>query len=156
MDIVEGGPVQAFCGWFDVQFKGSDESPADTPVTLTTAPDPTGGFLMGRGCVVFFGWALQGRGPPDKRNLMLRLALSTSNPSQQPPSTIHYPIPGATHWGQQSFYVVPPVECSAGERLKASIKVDRRKDNHRLLAVEMGVGVEGQPGAPRELKWNIE
>jgi protein arginine N-methyltransferase 1 len=104
MDVVDGGPVHAFCGWFDVAFRGSDENPADTPVTLTTAPDPT----------------------------------------------------GATHWGQQSFYVVPPIEAAPGERLKASIKVDRRKDNHRLLAVEMTVGVEGQPGAGRELKWNIE
>jgi protein arginine N-methyltransferase 1 len=104
MDVVEGGPVHAFCGWFDVAFRGSDAHPADTPVTLTTAPDPT----------------------------------------------------GATHWGQQSFYVVPPVECSPGDMLKASIKVDRRKDNHRLLRVEMGVSIDGQPGSSRQLAWNIE
>ncbi|KAI8474745.1 MAG: S-adenosyl-L-methionine-dependent methyltransferase [Monoraphidium minutum] len=104
MDVVEGGPVHAFCGWFDVQFKGSDENPSDTPVSLSTAPDPT----------------------------------------------------GATHWGQQSFYVVPAVECGAGDILKASIKVDRRKDNHRLLAVEMSVAVDGQQGSSRDLRWNIE
>ncbi|GBF96659.1 arginine N-methyltransferase [Raphidocelis subcapitata] len=104
MAVVEAGPVNAFCGWFDVQFRGSDASPADSPVTLTTAPDPT----------------------------------------------------GATHWGQQSFYCVPPIDCAAGATLKAAIKVDRRRDNHRLLAVELAVKVEGQSGGARELKWNIE
>jgi protein arginine N-methyltransferase 1 len=104
MAVVEGGPVAAFCGWFDVQFRGSDANPADSPVTLTTAPDPT----------------------------------------------------GATHWGQQSFYCVPAIECAAGGTIRASIKVDRRQDNHRLLAVELGAKVEGQPGGAREFKWNIE
>lgn len=66
--------MHAFCGWFDTQFRGSDGSPADTPVTLSTAPDPT----------------------------------------------------GATHWGQQSFYIVPPLECAPGDKLKATIKVRTR------------------------------
>ena len=104
MDVVEGGPVHAFVGWFDVAFRGSDDNPADSPVTLSTAPDPT----------------------------------------------------GATHWGQQCFYVVPPIECAAEQRLKASIKVDRRRDNHRLLAVEMRAEVEGAAGSARDFKWNIE
>eukprot|EP00897_Mesotaenium_endlicherianum_P007065 jgi/Mesen1/6387/ME000329S05556 len=30
--------VSGFAGWFDVQFKGSQENPADSPVELTTAP----------------------------------------------------------------------------------------------------------------------
>jgi protein arginine N-methyltransferase 1 len=115
MDAVGGGPVHAFCGWFDVAFRGSSESPADSPVTLSTAPDAT----------------------------------------------------GATHWGQQVFYAVPPVEAPAGARIKAAIKVNRRADNQRLLAVDLAVTVEGeqvssqqpqqQPAsAKREFKWNIE
>ncbi|KAF6257552.1 protein arginine N-methyltransferase [Scenedesmus sp. NREL 46B-D3] len=36
------GPVDAFCGWFDVEFKGSEQNPADDPVKLPTAPDATG------------------------------------------------------------------------------------------------------------------
>ncbi|WIA11620.1 hypothetical protein OEZ85_011724 [Tetradesmus obliquus] len=43
MPIVDAcGPVDAFCGWFDVEFKGSEENPADDPVKLPTAPDATG------------------------------------------------------------------------------------------------------------------
>ena len=42
MHVSDGGPVSAFCGFFDVVFKGSAENPADEAVVLTTAPDPTG------------------------------------------------------------------------------------------------------------------
>lgn len=37
-----GGPVDAFCGWFDVTFQGSPEHLADDPVKLSTGPDATG------------------------------------------------------------------------------------------------------------------
>jgi hypothetical protein len=43
MHVTDGGPVEAFCGFFDVVFSGSQENPADVEVRLTTAPDPTGG-----------------------------------------------------------------------------------------------------------------
>jgi hypothetical protein len=36
------GRIEALCGWFDVQFKGSEQNPTDNPVSLSTAPDPTG------------------------------------------------------------------------------------------------------------------
>ncbi len=69
---------------------------------------------------------------------------------------------GATHWGQQSFYLHPPVDCAPGDVLRCSINVQRRKDNHRLLEVEMGVQVEGksihaqQSQVPRKLSFKIE
>ena len=46
--VLEDGPVDAFCGWFDTQFKGSQENPVTTEVTLTTAPDPTGATHWGQ------------------------------------------------------------------------------------------------------------
>lgn len=42
MHISESGPVQAFCGYFDVDFKGSEQNPADNDIRLSTAPDATG------------------------------------------------------------------------------------------------------------------
>ena len=32
MDVLDGGPVEGFVGFFDVQFKGSPENPTDFPV----------------------------------------------------------------------------------------------------------------------------
>lgn len=109
LQMVDGGPVDAFSGWFDVAFKGSPESAADIEVWLTTAPDPT----------------------------------------------------GATHWGQQIFYMNPPVDCAPGDKLHCKIGVYRREDNHRLLKVKLSVKVEGasifaENGATREFSWNIE
>lgn len=48
LSVLEDGPVDAFCGWFDTQFKGSAENPTTTEVTLTTAPDPTGATHWGQ------------------------------------------------------------------------------------------------------------
>jgi hypothetical protein len=48
MRILEDGPVDAFCGWFDTQFKGSAENPTTTEVILSTAPDPTGATHWGQ------------------------------------------------------------------------------------------------------------
>ena len=32
MDVLDGGPVEGFVGFFDVQFRGSPENPSDFPV----------------------------------------------------------------------------------------------------------------------------
>ena len=42
LELLDAGPVDAYCGWFDTEFRGSPQAPADFPVTLSTAPDPTG------------------------------------------------------------------------------------------------------------------
>lgn len=106
----DGCPVEAFCGYFDVLFKGSEQNPADVEVRLSTAPDPT----------------------------------------------------GATHWGQQTFYINPPIEMTTEDHLDCSIEVQRREDNHRLLKVLYRVKVEGssshadKSSAPRPLHYNID
>lgn len=48
MRVLEDGPVDAFCGWFDTQFKGSAQNATTTEVTLSTAPDPTGATHWGQ------------------------------------------------------------------------------------------------------------
>ena len=48
MDVFEHGPVEGFCGFFDVQFCGSKANPADYEVLLSTAPDPTGSTHWGQ------------------------------------------------------------------------------------------------------------
>ncbi|KAK9868859.1 hypothetical protein WJX84_000589 [Apatococcus fuscideae] len=40
LQIIEAAPIEAFAGFFDVQFKGSPENPASFEVLLSTAPDP--------------------------------------------------------------------------------------------------------------------
>ena len=48
MDVLDSGSVNAFCGWFDVLFSGSQENPADFQVPLSTAPDPRGSTHWGQ------------------------------------------------------------------------------------------------------------
>ncbi|KAJ4798076.1 Arginine N-methyltransferase family protein [Rhynchospora pubera] len=40
--------ISAYAGWFDVQFKGSEQNPAKDEVELTTAPDADGGTHWGQ------------------------------------------------------------------------------------------------------------
>lgn len=83
LTLTENGPIEAFAGFFDTQFNGSPENPTDMPVTLSTAPDPT----------------------------------------------------GATHWGQQSFFLHPGVECRAGDKVECKFEMRRQRENHRLMEV---------------------
>jgi hypothetical protein len=50
---------------------------------------------------------------------------------------------GATHWGQQVFYVNPPIDCAPNDALAATMTLTRKKENHRLLKVELKVKVGG-------------
>eukprot|EP00798_Chlamydomonas_sp_ICE-L_P031985 gene31985-33911_t len=112
MHVSDDGPVEAFCGYFDVFFKGSEENPTDNEIKLSTAPDPT----------------------------------------------------GATHWGQQTFYIHPAIECASGDSLKCTIEVGRQKENHRLLNVRLHAKLEGdselalqaKDSQPRMFTFNIE
>ena len=52
---------------------------------------------------------------------------------------------GATHWGQQVFPLCPPLPVKAGDRVRGSVVVRRRKDNPRLLEVELDVRVVEGP-----------
>lgn len=54
---------------------------------------------------------------------------------------ILFSVSGATHWGQQVFYLQPPLECAPSDSIIASIEVTRKPENHRLLRVNMLVKV---------------
>ncbi|KAG7672538.1 hypothetical protein Ndes2526B_g08945 [Nannochloris sp. 'desiccata'] len=92
MSVTERGSVDAYCGFFDTEFKGSTENPADFPITLSTAPDPT----------------------------------------------------GATHWGQQSFFLQPSLQVAAGDKIVCELQMRRRKENHRLLEVHLKHTIENK------------
>ena len=42
---------------------------------------------------------------------------------------------GATHWGQQTFALHPPIDCAPGDAIVGDITVVRKKENHRLMEV---------------------
>lgn len=50
---------------------------------------------------------------------------------------------GATHWGQQSFTVWPAVDCPSGDHIDCQINISRRRDNHRLMDVQLKHQVQG-------------
>lgn len=108
--VGSGVGVDALCGWFDVDFRGSGANPAPSPVTLDTAPDEQ----------------------------------------------------GATHWGQQVFYLHPPQPAEADDVLAGSLELVRKTENHRLLTVHMQlrhgrrVGGELQLGPARMEHFSIE
>lgn len=56
---------------------------------------------------------------------------------------------GATHWGQQVFYLQPTIVCDANDEMTASIEVTRKPENHRLLRVGMTVKVRARKAVPR-------
>lgn len=44
---------------------------------------------------------------------------------------------GATHWGQTVFYLNPPLEPKAGDKLHLGFAIHRREDYERLLRVQL-------------------
>ena len=82
-----GGPAEvgAFCGWFDVSFKGSSANPNETDVELTTAPDAN----------------------------------------------------GATHWGQQAFYLDPTLSAADGNVIAGRLELKRKAENQRLYDLRL-------------------
>lgn len=106
--------------------------------------------------------------PPGRTNACLSAChtLLTLCPDSPPDYPTQTPPPGhpsgATHWGQQTFPLHPPIDCAPGDRLRVSVEVTRRADNQRLLHVKAAVSVEGnsiyaeQSKTPREFRWNIE
>ena len=103
------GPAEvgAFCGWFDVSFKGSSANPNETDVELTTAPDAN----------------------------------------------------GATHWGQQVFYLDPTLSAADGNVIAGRLELKRKAENQRLydlrLTWKQGAdegGFRGQRGNRRAVQ----
>lgn len=78
----------------------------------------------------------------DMLHQLWSLTCCLQNPADNDVKLSTAPDPtGATHWGQQVFYVNPPVDCAPNDMLSATLTLTRKKENHRLLKVEMKVKV---------------
>jgi len=62
---------------------------------------------------------------------------SAGSPAPKQVTLSTAPHVGYTHWGQQCFLLHPPVEPLDGEVVEGGIKIVRRKDNQRLMNVEI-------------------
>ncbi|KAF5749661.1 protein arginine N-methyltransferase PRMT10 [Tripterygium wilfordii] len=65
----------------------------------------------------------------------------------------------STHWGQQVFLLNPPIHVSEGDDLDIVFAMDRAKENHRLMEVELGCKIRmssGTPMPPFSKKFHIE
>eukprot|EP00238_Polyblepharides_amylifera_P015684 CAMPEP_0196577162 /NCGR_PEP_ID=MMETSP1081-20130531/6275_1 /TAXON_ID=36882 /ORGANISM="Pyramimonas amylifera, Strain CCMP720" /LENGTH=384 /DNA_ID=CAMNT_0041896005 /DNA_START=31 /DNA_END=1185 /DNA_ORIENTATION=+ len=71
-------------------------------------------------------------------------------------------VNGATHWGQQCFYLHPAAVVGAGDSLHGNLNMHRSKENHRLMSVNIEFShhrmVNGTSYAapPRSCTFNIE
>lgn len=69
---------------------------------------------------------------------------------------------GATHWGQQAFYMYPEISPSRGSKIKGKFDMLRRKENQRLYSVRMNWkqltkdGVVNEDIGQRGIVWHIE
>lgn len=68
-------------------------------------------------------------------------------------ATLSTPAPaGATHWGQQLFHVHPPIDCAPGDRIRATLELSRKKENHRLLHIKLTTKVGAIDGPWRAMR----
>ena len=68
---------------------------------------------------------------------------------------------GATHWGQLTFQLHPPISAAPGDRLRCDLEMVRQQKNNRLLHVKMKVKLEGdseyaQNASVREVAYKID
>jgi protein arginine N-methyltransferase 1 len=69
---------------------------------------------------------------------------------------------GATHWGQQCFWLYPGAVVSDGDSLQGEMHMQRNKENHRLMDVVFKFShmrvVDGKEFAapPRTAPYHIE
>ncbi|KAJ8751584.1 hypothetical protein K2173_016831 [Erythroxylum novogranatense] len=55
-------------------------------------------------------------------------------------------IDNGTHWGQQVFFLHPPISITEGDELKVSFVMIRSKENHRLMEVDLGCEMRQSSG----------
>lgn len=119
MDVFEAAPIDGFCGFFDVQFRGSEQNPADCEVLLSTAPDPTGSTHWGQ------------------QSLMLHPSITCAPGGRQPSVRPSFALPRTGFQASEDDLNLP------GDRIAGDITIVRRKDNHRLMEVKLEHSVKG-------------
>eukprot|EP00245_Coleochaete_scutata_P017499 TRINITY_DN85_c0_g1_i1.p1 TRINITY_DN85_c0_g1~~TRINITY_DN85_c0_g1_i1.p1 ORF type:complete len:375 (+),score=77.47 TRINITY_DN85_c0_g1_i1:192-1316(+) len=71
---------------------------------------------------------------------------SAANPAEcEVELTTRPSVDDTTHWGQQVFFLHPPVAASDGDILKGWLEITRSKENHRLMDVKISHQLE-RPG----------
>ena len=89
---------------------------------------------------------------------------SKENPCENPVELTTAPdANGATHWGQQAFYMFPEVYASDGHFISGKFDMVRRKENQRLYNVRMNwtqsdtdAGPPNESIGTRGIVWQIE
>lgn len=85
---------------------------------------------------------------------------SPENPTDNPIILSTAPDPtGATHWGQQCFFLHPSLPGESGDAISCEIEIHRRSDNHRLMSVALKHSLISSNGNEKEGRmdnFNIE
>ncbi|XP_044470977.1 protein arginine N-methyltransferase PRMT10-like [Mangifera indica] len=55
-------------------------------------------------------------------------------------------IDDGTHWGQQVFLLHPPIHVSEADDLNISFSMNRSKENHRLMEIDLGCDIRHSSG----------
>ena len=85
-----------------------------------------GGAMQQQGAGAFAGW------------FDVKFAGSKENPAENVvPLTTAPNANGATHWGQQAFYVHPEISTSNGNIVRGTLQMVRKKTNKRLMEVKI-------------------
>jgi len=80
---------------------------------------------------------------------------SPQNPTPSVITLSTSPFIGYTHWGQQCFLLHPPHRVKKDDVIEGNIKVVRRKDNQRLLNIQIThTIIWSKDGAPRRAQTN--
>ncbi|GFP84503.1 protein arginine n-methyltransferase prmt10 [Phtheirospermum japonicum] len=85
---------------------------------------------------------------------------SNKNPAQLEVELTTAPsIDSVTHWGQQVFLLHPPLRVQSGDDITLHFSMNRAKDNHRLMDVDLGCEIRQSSGKllpPFQKKFYIE
>jgi len=80
---------------------------------------------------------------------------SPQNPTSSVITLSTSPYIGYTHWGQQCFLLHPPTRVKKDDVIEGNIKIVRRKDNQRLLNIQIThTVIWSKDGAPRRAQTN--
>jgi len=84
---------------------------------------------------------------------------SKENPATENVTLSTSPATGFTHWGQQAFLIHPPEQVFEGDTIQGNVKIARRKDNQRLMNVQIThkpTSNDGTPGKESTHVFQIE
>lgn len=171
--VTRPGPIQGLAGFFDATFRGSLQQPAEqearprspppqrTPArsrachpararcTRAAASGERVAFTLLR-CRTQACIAPEARPCSSRQARDMQVVLSTAPDAS-----------GATHWGQLTFQLHPPISAAPGDRLRCDMDMVRQEKNNRLLHVKLKIKLEGdseyaQNATVRECAYKID